>query len=272
MPFTQVNDLKMYYEIHGEGTPLLLVMGLGASVLGWSVPQIERLASRHRVIVFDNRGVGQTDKPQGLYTMPQLAADAVGLLDVLGIDRAHVFGVSMGGMIVQHIALDYPQRVRSLVLGCTGAGGDHVVRTPPDSLKILTAESTGDRAQDIRRGWKIMYTPEFIANNRDLLEEKLQRELQYPEQPRYAFEAQMGAIVTSHDTFDRLPELKMPVLIQVGERDILIPPENADILAGQIKHAKVIRYSNAGHGYFLETGFQAADDILAFLDEVEKNG
>ncbi len=271
MPFVQVNDLKIYYEEYGAGTPLLLVMGLGATVLGWSLPQVKRLATKHRVILFDNRGAGQTDKPRGPYTMPQLAADAVGLLDALSIDRAHVFGVSMGGMIVQHIALDYPQRVRSLILGCTGAGGKHVVRTPPDSLKVLTAETTGDRAEDIRRGWQIMYTPEFIAENRDLLEEKLRRELAYPEQPRYAFEAQMAAIAVSHNTFDRLPELKMPVLIQVGEKDILIPPENADILAGQIKHAKVIRYPNAGHGYFLETGFRAADDVLAFLEEVERN-
>lgn len=269
MPFAQVNNLNMYYEIHGEGTPLLLVMGLGASVASWSLPQVERLATKHRVILFDNRGAGQTDKPQGPYTMAQFAADAVGLLDMLKIDRAHVFGVSMGGMIVQHIALDYPRRVRSLILGCTGAGGDHVVRTPPDSLRILTAETTGDRAADIRRGWQIMYTPKFIAENRDLLEERLQRELAYPEQPRYAFEAQMAAIVNSHDTFDRLPELKMPVLIQTGADDVLIPPENTDILAGQIKHAKVIRYPGVGHGYFLETGFQAADDILAFLADVE---
>ena len=123
MPFVQVNDLKIYYEEYGAGTPLLLVMGLGATVLGWSLPQVKRLATKHRVILFDNRGAGQTDKPRGPYTMPQLAADAVGLLDALSIGRAHVFGVSMGGMIVQHIALDYPQRVRSLILGCTGAGG-----------------------------------------------------------------------------------------------------------------------------------------------------
>jgi len=269
MPLVRVNELNIYYEEFGVGIPLLLVMGLGASLRGWSKAQVERLATRHRVILFDNRGAGRSDKPPAPYTMLQLAADAVGLLDVLGIDRAHIFGVSMGGMIAQHIALDYPERVRSLVLGCTGAGGDHVVRTPPDSLKILTAETTGDRAADIRRGWQIMYTPEFIADNREFLEEQIRYEMEFPQQPRFAYEAQLGAIVTTHNTFDRLLELEMPALLQVGDKDNLIPSENTDILAGQIKHAKVIRYPDAGHGYFLATGFRAADDILAFLAEVE---
>ncbi len=266
MPFTQVNDIKMYYEVYGDGDEtLLLVMGLGASVLGWSVPQVERLATKYQVIMFDNRGVGQSDKPPGPYTMPQFATDAVGLLDALGVEKAHIYGISMGGMIAQHIALDFPERVMKLILGCTGAGGDHVVRTPPESLKILTAKPTGDRATDIRRGWKIMYTPEFLAENQDLMNAKLQRELAYPEQPRPAFESQMSAIVLTHDTFDRLPNIVAPTLIQAGERDILIPPENADILASRIPNAKVKIYPNVGHGYFLETGFDAVDDVLAFL-------
>jgi len=269
MPFAKVKDINMYYKTYGDsGEPLLLVMGLGASVLGWSVPQVERLATRHRVIMFDNRGVGQSDMPPGPYTMPQLAADAMGLLDTMGIEKAHVFGLSMGGMIAQHIALDFPDRVMGLVLGCTGVGGEHVVRTPPESLKILTAEPSGDRATDIRRGWQIMYTPEFLAENQDSMEAKLQRELAYPEQPRYAFEAQMSAIVLTHDTFDRLPNITAPTLIQAGERDILIPPENADILAIRIPNAQVKLYPNVGHGYFLETGFDAADDVLAFLSGV----
>ncbi len=266
MPFTTVNDISIYFETVGEGTPLLMVMGLGGSLRSWSEAQIERLTTRHRVILFDNRGAGLSDKPPAPYTMPQFAADAVGLLDALEIDRAHVYGVSMGGMIAQHIALDYPARVRKLVLGCTVAGGEHVVRTPPEALKILTAETTGDRAADIRRGWQIMYPPEFIAANREMLEARLQRELELPEQPRFAYEAQLGAIIATHDTFDRLPALKMPVLLQTGEKDALVPPGNTDIIAGQIPHARVIRYPDAGHGYFIQLPEQSADDILAFLE------
>lgn len=266
MPHISVNDISIYYETYGDaGTPLLMVMGLGSTTHGWSKTQVVRLASHHRVIIFDNRGGGLTDKPPAPYTMQQFAADAVGLLDALNIDRAHVYGISMGGMIAQHIALDYPERVRKLVLGCTVAGGKHVVRTPPESLAILTAETTGDRAEDFRRGWQVMYPPEFVGSHRDFLEDRIRYEMEIPQQPRFAYEAQLGAIVATHDTFDRLPELKMPVLLQVGEKDTLIPAGNTDILAGQIPHARVIRYPDAGHGYYIQLPEQSADDILAFL-------
>ncbi len=271
MPLAKVKDISIYYESYGNkaNSPLILVMGLAATKLGWEIERVQRMAEKHYVVVFDNRGSGQSDMPDAPYSMALFAADTVGLMDALGIDKAHIFGISMGGMIVQHIALDYPERVLSLIIGCATAGGKHVVPSSREVTKVLLQPKSGDRAKDARDKWPIMYTPAFIESERELLESRLKLKLAYPEQPRYAFERQFGAILNSHDTFDRLPELKMPALIQTGLNDVLIPPGNAHLLAGQIPQAKLIEYPNAGHGYFLETGFKAVDDVLAFLDEVD---
>ena len=124
MGYANVGDIRMYYEIHGQGEPLLLIMGLGGHILdwGWSLPQ--QLAKHYQVIMFDNRGSGRTDQPQGPYSIKQMANDTVGLMNAIGLKQASIFGVSMGSMIAQEIAMDYSEKVAKLVLGCTHAGGD----------------------------------------------------------------------------------------------------------------------------------------------------
>jgi pimeloyl-ACP methyl ester carboxylesterase len=118
----EVNDISLYYEMHGSGAPLVLIAGLGyASWLWWK--QVPALSRHFTVITLDNRGVGQSDKPDIPYSIPLYASDTVGLLSALGIEQAAIFGVSMGGFIAQEIAMSYPQRVRALILGCTSFGG-----------------------------------------------------------------------------------------------------------------------------------------------------
>jgi pimeloyl-ACP methyl ester carboxylesterase len=273
MPFAQVNDITMYYEVHGDsGSPLVLIHGYSASKVDWPVSHVQRLATRHRVVIFDNRGVGQTDKPTTPYTMSQFAGDVAGLMDTLGFQAAHIFGISMGGMIAQHVALGYPERVLGLVLGCTAPGepgGLFPANPSSEVLEVLMKPPSGDRAQDARDAWPIIYTRPYIEANRALLESQLSDSLAYPEAPQYALTLQMEAIGNTHDTLHRLGKIHQPTLIQAGLEDVLVPSGNSRILAERIPNARLIEYPAAGHGYLEEAGFTAVDDILAFLADVD---
>lgn len=272
MPFTLTHKISIYYEIHGNhGSPLIMIHGYNASSIDWYTPHIEQLSAHHKVIIFDNRGVGQTDKPREAYSMSQFAADTVGVLDVLAIDKAHVLGESMGGMIAQHVALGFPHRVLSLVLGGTSAGGPgnpKMIAPSNEVMQILTRPSTGDVLEDHRASWPILFTASYINAHRDLLEQRLRAKLAYSNNPSYALKAQMEAI-GQHDTFDRLPNITCPTLIQTGLEDVLVPPENSRMLAEHIPNARLIEYPDAGHVYLDEVGALAIDDILTFLAKVD---
>src|SRR5258707_1069095 len=122
MATAKINGIEIYYEVHGSGEPLLLIIGLGTNATGWYL-QIPGFSKEYRVIAFDNRGAGRSENPNEPYTMPQMAEDAIGVLDTLGVDAAHVFGMSLGGMIAQELALRHPERVKTLSLGGTMCGG-----------------------------------------------------------------------------------------------------------------------------------------------------
>jgi len=274
MPYVKLNEISIYFEVHGNnGSPLLMIHGLGSSKADWSLELIRLLSTQHIVVIFDNRGVGQSDKPSTLFTMADFASDAVGILDYLQIDRAHIFGVSMGGMIAQHLALNYPARVQSLILASTSSVWEHPKFVAPtqEVLTQLVKPASGDQAQDVRNGWWIMYPPAFIESHRDWLEQELQKSLalKYPETPNYARELQMGAILSSHNTYDKLSQIICPTLVQTGTEDVLIPPENSRILAELIPNARLIEYPGYGHDMLGPCEEKATQDILDFVAENE---
>lgn len=273
MPFAHVSDISIYYEVLGDsGSPIVFINGYSGTKVDWDRSQLQRIATQHCVVIFDNRGVGQTDKPTTPYSMHGFAADVIGLLDALAIDRTHLFGVSMGGMIAQHVALDYPERVLGLVLGCTAAGepGKIFPISPSNEVgEFLAKPSSGDRAKDTRDAWPVIYSRQFIEGNRPYLEAHLQDSLEYPESPPYALQLQLEAIVKTHDSLHRLSDIRHPTLIQAGLLDVMIPPGNSRILAERIPNAHLIEYPGAGHGYLDEVGDTAINDILSFLDVVD---
>src|SRR6266851_4926483 len=171
MSDVRVDDVQLHYEVDGSGEPLLMVMGLGGSSAGWSPELVSELAPSFRTIIYDNRGTGRSDKPDIPYSLEMFAGDAIAILDDLKVERAHVFGVSMGGMIAQEIALRYPSRLQTLTLGCTTFGGRNAVPPPAESVKLLTAPRDGASEEEIiRRGWPLAYTPVFIQTHRAELE------------------------------------------------------------------------------------------------------
>ena len=136
MPTVKVGDISIYYEIHGEGEALVLIMGYGGSSLGW-FRQIPVFSRGFKVVAFDNRGTGRSDKPDIPYTMKMMAGDVAGLLEAIGIDAAHIYGVSMGGRIAQEFALRYPEKVVSLILGCTSCGGTHTIMPDDEVMTVF---------------------------------------------------------------------------------------------------------------------------------------
>lgn len=250
MPHAQIGEVRIHYTRAGEGAPLLLIMGFGMPGDAW-MGVLPFLQGFH-AIYFDNRGTGQSDKPKGPYTMAQMADDAAGLLTELHIARAHVYGVSMGGMIAQELALRHPQKVRSLVLGCTMCGGEHATVGEPEAIEILLEMVRGMGRTDpqmwVDRLLPIVFPPEWIAANpgvRDML--VMLAPLLPPSPPETAQSALAGMFGWS--TYDRLPQITAPTLIIHGDRDVIIPVENAHVLHERIPGSALHIITGAGHGY-----------------------
>ena len=257
MPEVRVGDVRLHYETAGSGEPLLMVMGLGGSSAGWAPELVAELARFFRTIIYDNRGTGRSDKPDAPYSLEMFAADAIAILDDLKINRAHLFGVSMGGMIAQEIALRYGSRLQTLTLGCTTCGGKNAVPPPPESAKLLTAPRDGlSDAEVIRRGWPLAYTSEYIKDHRAELEASIPRLLANAT-PGFIFKRHMDATYRLK-TYERLPEITLPTLVITGAKDVLMPARNSEILAERIPGAKLHIIPNAGHAFFNE----ARDEFL----------
>jgi len=270
MPEIRVDDVKLHYEVQGSGDPLLMVMGLGSSSASWHPDLIAGLARSFRVITYDNRGTGRSDKPDIPYSLEMFAADAVALLDALELDRVHLFGVSMGGMIAQELALRYAPRLHTLTLGCTTFGGRNAVPPPPESIKLLTAPRDGASEEEIiRRGWPLAFTPAFIRDHRDRLEESIPRLLAHPT-PVFAYKRHLDATY-GLKTYDRLPGIPTPTLVTTGADDVLIPAKNAEILAQRIPGARLHIIPAAGHAFFNEAPAEFLAAFVPFLQSYPIN-
>lgn len=277
MPRTNVGDIELYYEDHGSGDPVLLIMGLGADANGWMF-QTPELAKHYRTIVFDNRGVGRSDKPAGPYTTAQMADDAARLLDRLDIERAHVCGISMGGMISQELALRHPKRLRSLVLGCTYAKPDAgVLQNQTLSAANLggAIDAEGNIDIDLSRLDPMMFFQTLLplTFNQSFIETDLARVMQlFAGALEHGFDlnavlAQVQA-TARHDTTSRLGEIKVPTLVITGDADLLIPSSNSDYLAGNIPAARLVKIPGGSHAFNIETPDVFNRAVLDFLRDV----
>ncbi len=248
MPKRRVGDIDIYYEVHGDGPQtLVMVRGLGSNLCAW-YEQTPVLAQHFRTVVFDNRGAGRTDKPDAPYSMRQMAADTVGLLDALAIDRAALLGISMGGMIAQEFALNYPERLSALILGCTNFGGPGVVQADPEIISAVMAGTKATPAQK-RMQLRASFSEATIDGRPDFLAHDEEMRALYPIPP-FAFMRQVQAI-SGHDTGTRLSTIKTPTMVIAGRDDLLVPPANAKMLAERIPGA-ILEELPGGHLFFTE--------------------
>nr|MDO8083137.1 alpha/beta hydrolase [Candidatus Freyarchaeota archaeon] len=267
MPKVRVGDINMYYEIHGRGFPLVMIMGAGASKDRWSPNVIKQLSKHFKILIFDNRGVGRTDVPEGKYTVRTMADDVVGLMDALKIAQAHVLGVSLGGVIAQELVLNYPERVNKLVLMSTFCGGPHAIQSPPEFfekvVRLIDKVSKGEHEEAARVFASWLFSDDYMKNNPDVVEKFVARYLIVPV-TQAGIMGQMAA-AQSFDTYDRLPQITKPTLIMHGKDDATIPVGNAEILAERIPEAELVIYDNTQHGMLLQVEEDWLKRAIEFL-------
>jgi 3-oxoadipate enol-lactonase len=241
-------------------------MGFAGQASSWGEPFLAALRPRFTLIRFSNRGTGLSDRPDVQPTIRMMADDAAALLEALDRPKAHVLGISMGGMIAQELVLNHPQRVQGLVLGCTTPGGPKSVVAPPEVLASLMPQPGLSREEQIRKAWPIWCVPRFLEERRDFLEEMLASSLQTPT-PIDTIMKQ-GVAVQGFDAYDRLPQIKAPTLVIHGDSDRLVPPENGRILADRIPGARLHILPDAAHLFFWEHPEDSARPIVEFLSTV----
>nr|MDO8081329.1 alpha/beta fold hydrolase [Candidatus Freyarchaeota archaeon] len=264
MTIMKINDFEIYYEIHGEKneTPLVLIMGLGGDIIGWTF-QLPEFSKKYRVIAFDNRDVGRTSKTDISYTMDTMAEDTYNLLTKLGVKKAHILGLSMGGMIAQTFAINYPKMVRSLILCDTiprGSKGLSALTIWKEIIKNMPRELF------IKETLVWTFTSESLEN-KAYVEMLVGEFLKYPYiQPPEAFIRQCNAI-DKFDVLERLKEIKAPTLVVVGDKDILTPVWHAKEIASRIPKAELKIIPGCGHALNFEKAKEFNEVILEFLEK-----
>lgn len=257
--------MKLAWERHGDGEPLLLIHGLGYARWGWG-PVLPALAERFDVVLFDNRGIGESDAPPGPYTAAEMASDAIRVLDEAGIERAHVVGTSLGGMVAQELALAHPDRINRLVLACTTPGGPRAHPMPQVTVALMTEAATLEPAVALRRFVENALAPATVAAHPDLVDGIMAHRLATAQQPA-AWAAQASAGMT-FDAYDRLGALTTPTLVQHGDEDVVVDPRNGDLLVELLPDARLERFPGTGHLFFWEEPERFASSVSAFLEGV----
>ncbi len=266
MPRANVNGTNIYYEVHGEGEPLVMIMGFGGGHSGWYF-QLREFRKHYRVIIFDNRGIGKSDAVTKPYTIKTMAQDTVGLMDHLGIQKSHMLGMSLGSLVAQEIAIERPERVDKLVLACASIG-----ETQED-----------DMHERMVKAFKVREGPDGVdlrsVNFEDAIDtvialsfnRRLYRMLLRPLSKVYVkmtgVEGHVRQIeaVQGYKTVDRLHRIKAPTLVLTGTEDNIVPPKYSEQIASLIPNAKLVRIEGGSHALNIEMRSRFNKEVLDFL-------
>jgi pimeloyl-ACP methyl ester carboxylesterase len=263
VPFAKNGTVKIHWESFGEGPAILLVAGQGMTVDGWwtTTPV---LARSFRVIAFDHRDTGRSSRLPWPYSITQMAQDAVAVLDAAGEQSAHVYGISLGSLVAQEVALRHPERVEALVLGASSAGGFAAYKPAPSSSAQTFLVRAGAMRPEEAEWAAVPYTyaEKTRRHHPERIVADINHRLSSPPEP-LAFLHQ-AAVVAQHDAYERLNQMSAPTLVVHGEQDIFVPPANALVLAERIPGAQLRLWPDAGHMYIIDEP-QADEEIARFL-------
>ncbi len=267
MPFANSKDARIYYESQGSGMPVTMIMGFGGSS-GWWFSQTPALSEHFNVITLDNRGTGETETERDDISMDDMADDVAAVLDDAGVHKTHLVGISMGGMIAQNVVLRHSDRIEKLALCATLPGGIHSVSPTPEVAEVLTSVGQTDQP-DILEAFNnianILFPPEYLAEHAaELLTEIASNNV--PPPSFMTLVNQLGAIM-QHDTYDKLPTITQETLVMTGDADVLVPPQNSEIIAGQIPNARLKVFPGCGHGLNVQAKDEFNRELIDFLKD-----
>ncbi len=264
--FATRTDLRIAYETRGRWWLnrqwLVLIMGLGFDREGWT-PILKGLQRHFRLVLIDNRGCGRSSVPARPFTVADLAADVIAVLDDARIEQANVFGISLGGMVAQRVAIDYPRRVQRLILGCTTPGWPIAHPMPAPALRLLASSSHQSREVLVRRTVENALSPTTLEQRPELVDSLIEHQRHRPTSPA-AWSALAAAGAGYFSSPDRLP-IHAPTLVLHGDADTVVDPRNATLLARRIKDAELVRIPGAGHLFFWEQPELVVREIRRFL-------
>jgi 3-oxoadipate enol-lactonase len=261
MSHLTVGSRRLFHQRAGAGEPLLLIQGMSGTHLSWGEPFASDLARDFDTVAYDHRGIGRSDRVEDPFSIAELAEDAAGVLDALGWESAHVLGISMGGMVAQELALQHPERIRTLALGCTYCGGPDSVVAPQSTLQRLSAGMlSGDRELAIRTAFEVNLSAGFAAQ--DGAYEVFRAMAKSLPAPVPVIMLQLQAIA-GHDTSARLPSLTLPTLVIHGDEDQMLPVQNGRLIASLIPESQLEIFAGVGHMFWWEQPARAAELVRA---------
>jgi len=257
-----VGDINISYRILGQGDPIVLIMGYGSTMDMWDPHFLENLSSKYRVIIFDNRGMGNTTTTPENFSIAQFANDTAGLMAALGIEKAHVLGWSMGSFVAQELAIRHPERVNKIILYAGDCGGKEAVMPSPKVLSDL-ANSSGTPEERGMRLLDLLFPKDWLSRQPAFYKWfPISKETSLPEN----IERQARAIATWPGSFDRLGSIESHALVVTGTEDVIAPPENAFILAQRINGSWLVQFNGAGHGLMYQYPDRLARIVGDFIE------
>lgn len=263
MPIAKTENLDIYYEIIGQGEPLVMIRGVGSNVDHW-YEQAPVLSKKYQLLVFDNRGIARTSDPGGSFSTRDMAVDTIALMDAVGIKKAHLLGYSMGGMIAQEMALAYPEKVNGLILVATDCGISLRIKARPEFSRLFTDMVRLGTMEAKQAAARCLFAEQTFETRPDIIQRYAEVSARYPASQQIL--GRQWAAITQHDACERLSDISSPTLAITGSEDELIPPENAKVMAERIPVAQMVTIDGGGHLFLIEQPEAFNEAVMGFLE------
>lgn len=265
MPVAKIGDHSLYYEIIGQGDPLVMIRGVGSNVDHW-YDQVPALSQKYKLLVFDNRGIARSSDPGGPFSTRDMAADTIALMEAVGINKAHILGYSMGGMIAQEMALNHPEKVAGLILVATDCGISLRIKAKPEATRLFSEMIRLGTNEAKLAAAGCLFARQTFETKPQVIQRYTEISQRFPASQKML--AKQWAAVTQHDTCSRLVNIASPALAITGSEDVLIPPQNAAVMAERIPDAQLISIDGGGHLFLIEKPRQFNDAVIKFLEGI----